>query len=43
MRIQVMKAQAHYTPVKAIVNISKHQLTTSDESELNKGLNFTMT
>ena len=37
------KAQAHYTPMKAIVNISKRQLTTSEKSVLNKDLNFATT
>ena len=35
-----MKIQCHYTPVEAIVNISKRQLTTPEKSVLNKGLNF---
>ena len=37
-----MKAQAHYSPMKAIFNISKRQLTTSEKSVLNKGVNFAM-
>ena len=36
-----MKIQSHYSPVEAIVNISKRQLTTPEKSVLNKGLNFT--
>ena len=40
MKIQGMEAQAHYAPVKTIVNINKHQLSTSEKSVLNKGLNF---
>ena len=43
LKIQGRKAKVHYTPVKAIVNISNHQLTTSEESVLNNGLNFAMT
>ena len=35
-----MKAQTHYAPMKAIVNIGKYQLTTSEESVLIKALNF---
>ena len=42
MKTQSMKDQFHYSPVKAI-NISKCQLTTSEKSVLNKGLNFAMT
>ena len=38
-----MKDQVDYSPVKAIVNISKSQLTTSKKSELNKGLNLATT
>ena len=38
-----MKIQSHYSPVEAIVNISKRHLTTSEKSMLNKGLNFTTT
>ena len=34
-----MKIQSHYSPVEAIVNISKRQLTTTEKSVLNKGLN----
>ena len=34
---------AYYSPVKAIVNISKRQLTTPEKSVLNKGLNFATT
>ena len=43
MKTQNMKIQAHYSPVKAIVNISKEQLTTPKKSVLNKGLNFANT
>ena len=43
IKILGMKAQVHYTPMKAIVNISKHQLITSEESVLNKDLNFNTT
>ena len=43
METQGMKAQAHYRPVKAIVNIIKCQLTTFEESVLNNYLNFAMT
>ena len=35
--------QSHYSPVEAIVNISKRQLTTPEKSVVNKGLNFTTT
>ena len=38
-----MKIQSHYSPVEAIVNISKRQLTTPKKSVLNKGLNFATT
>ncbi len=37
------KIQSHYSPVEAIVNISKRQLTTPEKSVLNKGLNFATT
>ena len=35
-----MKIRAHYSPVRAIVNISKRQLTTQEKSVLNKGFNI---
>ena len=35
--------QSHYSPVEAIVNISKRQLTTPEKLVLNKGLNFVTT
>ena len=38
-----MKIQPHYSPVKAIVYISKRQLTNLEKSVLNKGLNFATT
>ena len=38
-----MKIQAHYSPVKTIVNISKWQLTTPEKSVLHKGLNVAIT
>ena len=38
-----MKIHAHYTPMKAIVNISRRQLTASEDSVLNKGFNFSIT
>ena len=38
-----MKIQSHYSPVEAIVNISKRQLTTPEKLVLNKGLNFATT
>ena len=38
-----MKIQSHYSPVEAVVNISKRQLTTLGKSVLNKGLNFATT
>ena len=38
-----IKIQSHYSPVEAIVNISKRQLTTPEKSVLNKGLNFVTT
>ena len=41
MKTQNMKIQPHFSPVKAIVNISKRQVTTPEKSVLNKGLNFT--
>ena len=37
------KIQSHYSPVEAIVNISKRQLTTPENLVLNKGLNFATT
>ena len=37
------KIQSHYSPVEAIVNISKRQLTTPEKLVLNKGLNFATT
>ena len=37
------ESQAHDTPGKAIVDISKCQLTTSKDSVQNKGLNFATT
>ena len=37
------KIQSHYSPVEAIVNISKWQLTTLENLVLNKGLNFATT
>ena len=40
---QVIVAQSHYSPVEAIVNISKRQLTTPEKLLLNKGLNFATT
>ena len=43
MKTRNMKIQAHYSLVKAIVNISKRQLTTPEKSVLNKGLNFATT
>ena len=43
VKLEKIKIQAHYSPVKSIVNISKRQLTTSEKSLLNKGLNFTTT
>ena len=43
MKTRIMKIQAHYSPVKAIVNISKRQLTTPEKLVLNKGLDFTTT
>ena len=38
-----MKIQSHYSPVEAIVNISKQQLKTPEKSVLDKGLNFATT
>ena len=38
-----MKIQSHYSPMEAIVNISKQQLSTPEKSMLNKGLNFATT
>ena len=38
-----LKIQSHYSPVEAIVSISKRQLTTPEKSVLNKGLNFATT
>ena len=38
-----MKIQSYYSPVEAIVNISKRQLTTLEKSVQNKGLNFATT
>ena len=38
-----MKIQTHCSPVKTIVNNSKGQLTTPENSLLNKGLNFATT
>ena len=43
MKTRVTKEQAHYTPVDAIVNISRRQLSTSEKTVLNKGLNFATT
>ena len=43
MKTTSMKTQSHYSPVEAIVNISKRQLTTPEKSVLNKGLNFATT
>ena len=37
------KIQSHYSPVEAIVNINKRQLTTPEKLGLNKGLNFVTT
>ena len=37
------KIQSHYSPVEAIVNISKRQLTTPEKLVPNKGLNFATT
>ena len=42
IKTEGMKDQAHYSSVKAI-NITKCQLTTSEKSVLNKGLNFVVT
>ena len=42
MKTRNMKTQADYSPVEAIVNINKRQLTT-EKSMLNKGLNFANT
>ena len=38
-----MKIQYHHSPVEDVVNISKRQQTTPEESVLNKGLNFATT
>ena len=38
-----MKIQSHYSPVEAIVNISKRLLTIPEKEVLNKGLNFATT
>ena len=44
MKTRNMKIQSHYSPVEAIVNISKQQLTTpKKKSVLNKGVNFATT
>ena len=43
IKIRNTKIQAHYSAVKAIVSISKWQLTTSEKSVQNKGLNFATT
>ena len=43
MKTTNTKMQSHYSPVDAIVNISKRQLTTSEKLVLNKGLNFATT
>ena len=43
MKTTNMKIQSYYSPVEAIVNISKRQLTTPEKSALNKGLNFATT
>ena len=43
MKTIKLKIQSHYSPVEAIVNISKRQLTTLEKSVLNKGLNFATT
>ena len=43
MKTTNMKIQSHYSPVIAIVNISKRQLTTPEKLVLNKGLNFATT
>ena len=40
MKTTNMKTQFHYSPMEAIVNIRKWQLTTLEKSVLNKGLNF---
>ena len=38
-----IKIHSHYSPVEAIVNITKRQLKTPEKSVLNKGLNFATT
>ena len=38
-----MKIQSHYSPVEAIVNISKRQLTTPEKLMVKKGLDFATT
>ena len=43
MKTSNMKIQSHYSPVEAIVNISKRQLTTPKKSVLNIGFNFATT
>ena len=43
MKTRNIKIQAHYSPVKSIVNISKRQLTTPEKLVLNKDLNFATT
>ena len=43
IKAQSMKDQAHYSPVKIIININKHQLTTCEKTILNKSLNFATT
>ena len=43
MKTPNMKIQSYYSPVEAIVNISKRQLTTPEKLVLNKGLNFVTT
>ena len=43
MKTSNMKIQSHYSPVEAIVDISKRQLTTLEKLVLNKGLNFATT
>ena len=43
MKTTYTKIQSHYSPVEAIVNINKRQLTTPEKLVLNKGLNFATT
>ena len=43
MKTTNTKIQSHCSPVKAIVNISKRQLTSPEKLVLNKGLNFATT